>query len=46
MSNEEADKIATGLNNMGNHIGSGIAWLGFWLFLGLSSLEIIQQVGG
>lgn len=24
----------------GKHIGSGIAWLGFWIFMGLMSMDI------
>jgi hypothetical protein len=44
MNVETAKQIAAGLNSMGAHLGSGIAWLGFWLFLGLSSIEIVQKV--
>ena len=42
MKDDDADKLATGLERAGYHIGSGLGWLGFWLFLGLCSLDIIQ----
>ncbi len=29
------DCVETGLSDLGNHIGSGIAWFGFWICVGL-----------
>ena len=27
----------------GEHVGRGIAWLGFWLMAGMSSMELIPD---
>jgi len=40
MNKEQESGIAVGLNKMGNHVGSGIAWLGFLIFLGMLMVEI------
>lgn len=36
--------IGYGIKKAGEHIGYGIAWFGFWLFLGMNSIEIITTV--
>lgn len=30
--------------NAGEHIGSGLAWLGFWLMLGMSSCTVTDTL--
>jgi hypothetical protein len=44
MDKESAEEIRIGMTNLGVHIGSGIAWFGFWMFLGLSTIDIITTV--
>lgn len=38
MSEEITESVATVA--AAKHIGSGIAWFGFWIFMGLMSLDI------
>lgn len=42
MTDEKSDSLEAGLKGLGDHIGSGLAWMGFWIFLGLLSMDITQ----
>lgn len=44
MDKEVANQLAKGLNNIGSHIGSGLAWLGFWIFLGMCMIEVVPVI--
>ena len=45
MDKEAAEQIAVGLNNAGVHVGGGIGWLGFWIFLGMCFIGASTYVG-
>ncbi len=41
---DSSDSVANGIRGAGDRIGSGLAWLGFWIFL--SSVVIDGKLGG